>query len=76
MSRTSSRRHVRWRLAAVAKTADELREQGYSPTAAAIEAARTRLRPVLMSDNKTPLRSAAQFRFRMPIFMPLSLTVA
>jgi len=26
-----------------------LREQGYSPTAAAIEAARTRLRPVLMT---------------------------
>jgi multidrug efflux pump subunit AcrB len=29
--------------------ANELREQGYSPTAAAIEAARTRLRPVLMT---------------------------
>jgi len=29
--------------------ANELREQGYTPTAAAIEAARTRLRPVLMT---------------------------
>src|SRR5260370_29860317 len=29
--------------------ANELREQGYSPAAAAIEAARTRLRPVLMT---------------------------
>jgi len=29
--------------------ANELREQGYSPTAAAIEAARTRLRPVIMT---------------------------
>ena len=29
--------------------ANELREQGYSPTAAAVEAARTRLRPVLMT---------------------------
>jgi multidrug efflux pump subunit AcrB len=29
--------------------ANELREQGYSPSAAAIEAARTRLRPVLMT---------------------------
>jgi multidrug efflux pump subunit AcrB len=29
--------------------ANELREQGYNPTAAAIEAARTRLRPVIMT---------------------------
>ncbi|HJU28116.1 MAG TPA: efflux RND transporter permease subunit, partial [Candidatus Binataceae bacterium] len=29
--------------------ANELREQGYTPTAAAVEAARTRLRPVLMT---------------------------
>ena len=32
-----------------AQFANELREQGYSPAAAAIEAARTRLRPVLMT---------------------------